>query len=115
MPPILPRKRLRSDSPKLQPPPKKVRNTHPRRSKESVFNALDAPTVSRTLSETKRFLEGGDDDSELSDSSSSDEEFEDVPLAGHKVTSRKDVQDPESEQSEDEEWEDALGSKHHTK
>ncbi|PVH98953.1 DNA repair protein rhp42 [Periconia macrospinosa] len=116
MPPILPRKRLRSDSPKPEPPPKKARNTHPRRSKESVFNALDTPpTVLRTLSQTKKFLEEGDDDSELSNSGSSDEEFEDVPLEGNKVTPGKNGQQGESEESEDEAWEDALGSKHHTK
>ncbi|CAI6337577.1 unnamed protein product [Periconia digitata] len=121
MPPILPRKRLRSESPKTQSPPPKKRarnpHPHPRRGKDSVFNALDTPpTVSRTLSQTKKFLEGDDDDSsEISESGSSEDEFEDVPLAGNNAVADKDAQNGESEESEDEAWEDALGSKHHTK
>ncbi|KAF2637542.1 Rad4-domain-containing protein [Massarina eburnea CBS 473.64] len=117
MPPILPRKRLRSDSPKPGPPTKRAKPPHPRRSKESVFNALDTPpTVSRTLSQTKRFLEEGDDDSsELSEPESSDDEFEDVPIAGKNAKGKQKAQDAESEESEDDEWEDALGTKHHTK
>ncbi|KAF1960563.1 Rad4-domain-containing protein [Byssothecium circinans] len=108
MPPILSRKRVRSESPKPDPQSKRAKpRPHPRRSKESVFNALDTPpTVSRSLSETKKFLEEGDDESDLSDDESSGDVFEDVPIA---------AQDVESGESEDEEWEDALGTKHHTK
>src|SRR5690348_7735603 len=91
MPPVLSRKRLQSDSPVPEPPPKRARARKAavskpaapkppvRRTKQSVFDA--PPKVSRTLSQTKKFLEGSDDDSELSDADSSDDdEFEDVPL-----------------------------------
>jgi xeroderma pigmentosum group C-complementing protein len=117
MPPIFPRKRLRSDSPHQEPPPKRTgHHPHPRRSKDSVFDTLDAPpTVSRTLSQTKKFFEQGGDDSELSSSESSDDEFEDVPIADNKAKGKQKAQDSESEESEDEVWEDALGTKHHTK
>ena len=89
MPPVLSRKRMQSDSPPPAPPPKRARapkapapkpapKPPARRTKQSVFDA--PPKVNRTLSQTKKFLEGSDDDSELSDAESSDDEFEDVPL-----------------------------------
>ncbi|XPT00438.1 hypothetical protein M3J09_009591 [Ascochyta lentis] len=120
MPPVLSRKRLQSDSPKPEPPPKRARapkataqKPPTRPSKQSVFDA--PPKVNRTLSQTKKFLEGSDDDSELSDEPSSDEEFEDVPLnntADAKGKGRKQGVS-KSEESEEDDWEDALGVQHH--
>ncbi|KAH7062953.1 Rad4 transglutaminase-like domain-containing protein [Paraphoma chrysanthemicola] len=117
MPPILSRKRLRSDSPKAEPPPKRTRAAKPatRRTKESVFQTLDtAPKVKRTLSQTKAFLEQDDDDSELSEPESSDDEFEDVPLSKGKGIGKDETGD-EGDESVDDDWEDALGGHHHTK
>lgn len=124
MPPVLSRKRLQSDSPKPEPPPKRTRapkalapKLPPRRIKQSVFDA--PPKVNRTLSQTKRFFEGSDDDSDLSDAESSDDEFEDVPLndadtAGVKAKGKdKEQSASESEESEEDDWEDALGVQHH--
>jgi xeroderma pigmentosum group C-complementing protein len=121
MPPVLPKKRQRPNSPKSEPPPKRARATKPpptRRSKESVFQTLDsAPKIKCTLSQTKALLEQDDDDSELSDAESSEDEFEDVPLNGaSKGKGKASAQEGEdSEESADEDWEDALGGHHHTK
>ncbi|KAF2125219.1 Rad4-domain-containing protein [Dothidotthia symphoricarpi CBS 119687] len=119
MPPVLARKRLHSESPTSEPPPKRARARNPpaRRGKESVFETLDAPPkVKRTLSQTKAFLRQQDDDSELSESESSEDEFEDVPLKGaDKGKSKGKAQEDEDDESEDDEWEDALGTRHHTK
>lgn len=119
MPPVLPRKRLRSDSPKHEPPPKRprpARNPPPRRKKESVFETLDAPTTPlRSLSQTRQFLDQREDESsELSESESSSDDFEDVPIAGNKAKAngKQKARDVVEEESEDEEWEDALGVKH---
>jgi xeroderma pigmentosum group C-complementing protein len=107
MPPAASRKRVPSDSPASEPPPKRTRNAPARRNKESVFQTLDAPpTTKRTLSQTKAFLERADDDSELSEpGSSSDDNFEDVPLNKGKAKARVN----EDDDSGDENWEDALG------
>ncbi|KAF2656110.1 Rad4-domain-containing protein [Lophiostoma macrostomum CBS 122681] len=119
MPPILPRKRLRSESPRSEPPAKRAtRHARARRGKESVFQTLDAPpTISRSLSKTKALLEE-DGDSELSELESSEDEFEDVVInvatngATHK--GKEKAHDTESSGSSDEEeWEDALGRHHH--
>lgn len=120
MPPILSRKRIQSESPKAEPPPKRTRASKPnaRRTKESVFQTLDtAPKVKRTLSQTKAFLEQEDDDSELSEPESSEDDFEDVPLGGaNKNKGKAKAQGGEdSEESADDDWEDALGGHHHTK
>jgi xeroderma pigmentosum group C-complementing protein len=122
MPPVLSRKRLRSDSPDPEPPPKRARARNPpaRRNKESVFQTLDAPPkAKRTLSQTKAYLEQDIDDSELSDAESSEDEFEDVPLnsgsKGKGKASALEDGDDDSGESEDENWEDALGGRHHTK
>ncbi|KAF1843278.1 Rad4-domain-containing protein [Cucurbitaria berberidis CBS 394.84] len=120
MPPILPRKRLRSDSPRPEPPPKRARANNPpaRRSTQSVFQTLDAPPkIKRTLSQTKAFLEQADDESDLSELSSSEDDFEDVPLNNTNKTAGKGKahDDASSEESQDEDWEDALGAHHHTK
>ncbi|KAH7361286.1 Rad4 transglutaminase-like domain-containing protein [Pyrenochaeta sp. MPI-SDFR-AT-0127] len=120
MPPVLSRKRLQSDSPKPEPPPKRARTPKPPapRSKESVFQTLDAPPkVTRTLSQTKALLEQEDDESELTEPESSEDEFEHVPLNG----ARKSVGPGEAQQhktnddeSDHEDWEDALGEHHLT-
>jgi xeroderma pigmentosum group C-complementing protein len=130
MPPILSRKRVQSDSPIPEPPPKRARapkapaskppapKPPPRRTKQSVFDA--PPKVNRTLSQTKKFLEGSDNDSELSDADSSDDdEFEDVPLSntnkGKRKANTKTQEASDSDESEEDDWEDALGVQHHTK
>jgi xeroderma pigmentosum group C-complementing protein len=116
MPPVLSRKRIRSDSPKPEPPPKRTRASKPpaRRSKESVFQTLEtAPKVKRTLSQTKAFLEQEDDDSELSEPESSEDDFEDVPL--NRKGKAKAQGDEDSEASADDDWEDALGGQHHAR
>ncbi|KAJ8108814.1 hypothetical protein OPT61_g7908 [Boeremia exigua] len=122
MPPILSRKRLQSDSPGPESPPKRARARKPplpkapsRRTQQSVFDA--PPKANRTLSQTKKFLEGSDDDSQLSDSDSSDEEFEDVPLNSTSTIKGKGRarEASESEDSEEDDWEDALGVQHHHK
>ncbi|KAF2877342.1 Rad4 transglutaminase-like domain-containing protein [Massariosphaeria phaeospora] len=120
MPPVVPRKRLKSDSPAPEPPPKRAaRHTRPRRSKDSVFQSLDAPpNVPRTLSQTKQALaELEDDESALSELESSEDEFEDVVINGaqqatsSKSRGKRKARDVESsEESEVEEWEDALAS-----
>jgi xeroderma pigmentosum group C-complementing protein len=81
-----------------------------------VFQTLDAPpTISRSLSQTKALLE--DDESELSELESSGDEFEDVVINGAKDgTSHKGKEKAQdSESSDEEEWEDALGNHHHRK
>ncbi|KAH3981875.1 hypothetical protein HBI49_153510 [Parastagonospora nodorum] len=122
MPPVLSRKRIQSDSPVPvpEPPPKRTRVSKPnaRRAKESVFQTLDtAPKAKRTLSQTKAFLEQDDDDSELSEPDSSEDDFEDVPLDGaNKGKGKAKAQDEDdSNESVDDDWEDALGGQHHTK
>ncbi|KAH7382391.1 Rad4 transglutaminase-like domain-containing protein [Phaeosphaeria sp. MPI-PUGE-AT-0046c] len=122
MPPVLSQKRLRSDSPKTEPPRKRTRASKPptRRNKESVFQTLDtAPKVKRTLSQTKAFLEQNDDDSELSEPESSEDDFEDVPLIGsaNKDKGKTKAQEAagDSGESADDDWEDALGDHNHTK
>ncbi|KAF1913427.1 Rad4 transglutaminase-like domain-containing protein [Ampelomyces quisqualis] len=120
MPPVLSRKRLPSDSPKPEPPPKRTRASNPsaRRSKESVFHTLDtAPRTKCTLSQTKAFLDQEDDDSELSEPESSEDEFENVPLNGPSQGKGKGnaEDDDDGEESVDDEWEDALGGQHHRK
>lgn len=121
MPPILSRKRSRSASPQLEPPPKRARARKPstpaRKGKESVFQTLDAPPkVKRTLSQTKALLEQ-EDDSELSEPESSEDDFEDVPLNGASKGKGKGKAQAggDSDESEDDDWEDALGAHHHTK
>lgn len=113
MPPVLSRKRLQSDSPTPDPPPKRARaRKQPERKKETVFQTLDAPPkAKRTLAQTKALLEQEDDESSLSELDSSDDEFEDVPLngTGKSIPHNGD----ESEESQDEDWEDALGAHHH--
>jgi xeroderma pigmentosum group C-complementing protein len=115
MPPILSRKRTRSlsPSPKPDPPSKRIRapNPPPRRGK-----ILDAPpTAKRTLSQTKAFLEGIDTDSALSDPDSSDDDFEDVPLnsTSNAHAKAKAQTADDSEESQEDDWEDALGAHHH--
>ena len=110
MPPILSRKRSRSASPQLEPPPKRARARKPsapaRKGKESVFQTLDAPPkVKRTLSQTKALLEQEDDDSELSEPESSEDDFEDVPLNGaNKAKGKGKAQaGGDSDESEDDE------------
>ncbi|KAJ4983871.1 Rad4 transglutaminase-like domain-containing protein [Stagonosporopsis vannaccii] len=118
MPPVLSRKRLQSDSPRPEPPPKRARvpkpsatKAHSRRPQQSVFDA--PPKVNRTLSQTKKFLEGIDDDSGLSDAESSDNEFEDVPLNNADKSKAPEASD--SQESDEDDWEDALGVQHHKK
>jgi xeroderma pigmentosum group C-complementing protein len=114
MPPILSRKRIQSDSPEPEPPPKRTRANKPpaRRSKESVFQTLETvPKVKRTLSQTKAFLEQGDDESELSEPESSEDDFEDVPL--NRKDTAKAQGDEDSEASADDKWEDALEGQTH--
>lgn len=110
MPPTIPRKRLRSASPDPEPPPKRTA-VSPRRQAPS---STTPPKVPRTLSQKKKQLEqfiGGGDDSDLSSADSSEDEFENVPIASTKAQSEH----SDGDESEDEEWEDALGTKHHTK
>jgi xeroderma pigmentosum group C-complementing protein len=116
MPPILSRKRIQSDSPIPEPPPKRTRASKPlaRRKKESVFQTLETvPKVKRTLSQTKAFLEQGDDGSELSAPESSEDDFEDVPLNSRDTAKARG--DEDSDASADDNWEDALGGQHHDK
>ncbi|ORX98106.1 hypothetical protein BCR34DRAFT_619205 [Clohesyomyces aquaticus] len=116
MPPVIPRKRLRSESPVSKPSPKRAARKPPRHSKESIFQTLDAaPKLSRTLSQTKASLVGADD-SELSELESSEEEFEDVEINGTSSKGKgkqKATEVDSDEETEDEDWEDALGGHHH--
>ncbi|KAJ4360396.1 uncharacterized protein N0V89_000958 [Didymosphaeria variabile] len=115
MSPLIPRKRPRSNSPKAESTPKRT-PAHPRR-QEPTSNT--SPNLPRTLSQKKQQLEkfiGGDDDSDLSSLESSEDEFEDVPMASTKAQGKQKAQsDSSDDESEEEEWEDALGTKHHTK
>ncbi|KAF2113322.1 Rad4 transglutaminase-like domain-containing protein, partial [Lophiotrema nucula] len=121
MPPHLPRKRLLSDSPEPEPSKKRARAAtrnapSRRRTKESVFDTLDAPpTVTRTLSQTKKLLELQEEGSELSDAESSEDEFEDVEINGPKGKGKGKAAEASSDGEDEEEqddWEDALGSHH---
>jgi xeroderma pigmentosum group C-complementing protein len=112
MPPFLPRKRLRSDSPpadasKSKGKGKAVSSTTPR--KQTLFDALDAGTSSgHTAEKTKNLLAklaGSDDDeSSLSSLSSSELDFEDVPVAKRQKTVKTAVSD--DDEDEDVEFED---------
>ncbi|KAH8701404.1 Rad4 transglutaminase-like domain-containing protein [Phaeosphaeriaceae sp. PMI808] len=117
MPPVLSRKRLRSDSPKSEPPPKRSRASKPpaRRNKETVFQTLDtAPKIKRTLSQTKAFLEQEDDQSDLTEPESSEDDFEDVPLHDKgKAKQPENADNDDGGESADDDWEDALNG--HTK
>ncbi|KAJ4371059.1 hypothetical protein N0V86_008754 [Didymella sp. IMI 355093] len=113
MPPPPPKRARAPKAPASKPP---VPKPPPRRTKQSVFDA--PPKANRTLSQTKKFLEGSDDDSELSDADSSDDdEFEDVPLnntnKGKWKANAKTQEASDSDESEEEDWEDALGIQHH--
>ncbi|KAI4955110.1 hypothetical protein J4E91_000966 [Alternaria rosae] len=117
MPPILSRKRSRSAEPQTEPAPKRARTrkstASARKGKESVFQTLDAPPKAKlTLAQTKALLEQEDDDSELSEPESSEDEFEDVPLNGANKDKRKAkaAAHGDSEESEADDWEDALGA-----
>ncbi|KAI4928308.1 uncharacterized protein J4E92_005792 [Alternaria infectoria] len=122
MPPILSRKRSRSASPQTEPPPKRARArkaTAPtRKGKESVFETLDAPPKAKlTLAQTKALLEQEDDDSELSEPESSEDDFEDVPLNGASQGKGKGraTAGGDSDESEADDWEDALGAQNNNK
>ncbi|KAH6723071.1 putative DNA repair protein rhp42 [Leptodontidium sp. MPI-SDFR-AT-0119] len=111
MPPFLPRKRFRSDSPEAgpsKPPPrtsgkaKVSASTTPR--KPTLFDDLDAGTGSKRSAEHKKaILEklAASDDDESSLSSLSDEEFEDVPAA-----KRQKPNEDSDDEDEDIEFED---------
>ncbi|KAL2070510.1 hypothetical protein VTL71DRAFT_13536 [Oculimacula yallundae] len=111
MPPFLPRKRFRSDSPEAGPsnaPPRKSgkarvpTSTTPR--KPTLFDDLDAGTGSKRSAEHKKALLdklAASDDDESSLSSLSEEEFEDVPSAKRQKTN-EDTDD----EDEDIEFED---------
>ncbi|KAK2624472.1 hypothetical protein QTJ16_006422 [Diplocarpon rosae] len=113
MPPFLPRKRLRSNSPEAgpsKPPlrkgakPKRTTTTTPRR--PTLFDDLDAGTGSKRSVENKNALlkqlagVSSDDDSSLS--SLSEQDFEDVPFAKRQKTNDED----EEEEDEQIEFED---------
>jgi len=125
MPPMLARKRLRSDSPLSEPPAKRERVSKPRSRhiRESVFQTLDAATKpKRTLSQTKAFLDQDDHDhvGALSDPASTDDDVEDVPLGSANKAQEKGkapaaTASDDSDGSDDEDWEDALGGHHHTR
>lgn len=101
---------MRSDSPK--PEPLSKRAAHPRRTAPSSHTPPKVPrTLSQKQKQLEQFIGGGDDDSDLSSADSSEDEFEDIPLASTKAQS----ENSDGDESEDEEWEDALGTKHHTK
>ncbi|KAF2019245.1 Rad4-domain-containing protein [Aaosphaeria arxii CBS 175.79] len=131
MPPILPRKRLQSDSPppaESQRPPKRHHHAPRNNSgKHSVFRDLDAAPahrkVLRTPSQTEALL-GADSSSSSSSSLSSaasnsddSDEFEDVQIgtssnSAATVKGKRKVQDAATESEEEEDWEDALGQHH---
>ncbi|TVY46921.1 DNA repair protein [Lachnellula occidentalis] len=108
MPPFLPRKRLRSNSPEAGPsqPAKKGKaksvSTTPR--KPTLFDDLDAGTGSKNTAEHNKALldklTATDEESSLS-SLSSDDEFEDVPNA-----KRQKVDEESEDEDEDIEFED---------
>jgi xeroderma pigmentosum group C-complementing protein len=76
MPPILPRKRLRTPSP--QPPPPQKRTASSRKNKPDVFTTFDSHSKKApSAAETKAFLDAlSDEQSSLSEAES--DEFEDV-------------------------------------
>lgn len=107
MPPVVPRKRLRSESvgdehhAELRRPPKCR--------KPDLFDALDdKPATGRSVEDNRSYLEGlrhDPSDSSLSDLGSSD--FEDVAILPHPTDPKQDCPDDESD--EDIDWEDAVG------
>lgn len=119
MPPFLPRKRLRSDSPEAGPsksPPKSgkatpaIASTPP---KATLFDDLDAGTKSRRSAERRKAvlhkLAASDGDGESSLSELSEPEFEDVPLAKRQRRKEGDeveVEDEDEDEDEDMEFED---------
>lgn len=113
MPPLVPRKRLRSDSSEPEQPPKRPtrKNTAPRRVRESVFQTLDSPPkLSRTTLQTKALLEQEDDSSDSDDADLSEDDFEDVINTGSSKNAQGKQKAQDAESSGDEEWEDALGA-----
>lgn len=128
MPPFVPRKRHRSPTPSTSTP--KIRShTSPssKRARYTVFDTLDdEPKTTHTPDEIKAFLDsldGGEEDSSLSEVNS-EEEFEDAlstPTAkSTKIRITKENPTEEDESDEEMEWEDAVPSalvhthKHHS-
>lgn len=109
MPPFLPQKRFRSESPEAGPskPPKSkgAAQTTPKNArKPTLFDDIDAGTGSkRTAGKGKALLEklAADDDDESSLSSLSEDEFEDVPNA-----KRQKTEEPSEDEDEGMEFED---------
>ncbi|KAI9750452.1 MAG: hypothetical protein M1815_001781 [Lichina confinis] len=107
MPPVVPRKRLRSPSGGDE------HEAEPRRPlksrKPTLFDALDEkPEIGRSLEDNRSYLEGlrhDPSDSSLSDTGSSD--FEDVAILPRSTNPKQDRPDDESD--EDIDWEDAVG------
>ncbi|CZT45532.1 related to excision repair protein RAD4) [Rhynchosporium secalis] len=111
MPPFLPRKRFRSNSPEAGPSNSPHTNsgkarvstsTTPR--KPTLFDDLDAGTGSKRSAEHKKALLeklAASDDDESSLSSLSDEEFEDVPAAKRQKTAAETDDEDEDVEFED--------------
>ncbi|KOS22881.1 DNA repair protein rhp42 [Escovopsis weberi] len=100
MPPLVPRKRLRSSS-------QEASSRQANRRKETLFDDLDATASphrgDRSNTSLKAFTE---EESESSLTSLSDEDFENVPIAKRRETEDADVDDDLDDKDEDEEDED---------
>lgn len=116
MPPLVSRKRGRSSSPAAEAPPTKRNGTAKgARNKPGLFSTVDQKTHKTTLEDNQAYLNalGEDDESALSDLSSSNlgsDEFEDIPSS---PAGRRRVEHCTHDDDDDEEmvWEDAIGRK----
>lgn len=109
MPPHVPRKRLREDSPVAkQPTSGKARAAAvapPR--KATLYDALDATTSPQSQRKSRQqLLESSDDDSSLT--SLSDGGFEDVPAAKRQKVNNGDMDEEPQEEDDDVEFEDVF-------
>lgn len=112
MPPHVPRKRLREDSPdnSAKPPNKKGKAAvaAPSR-KATLFDDLDATVSPQTKGKLRqRLVESSDDSSSLS--SLSDADFEDVVPAKRRKVEREPTQEDDDDEDEDMEFEDVSYS-----
>ncbi|ROT42905.1 Rad4-domain-containing protein [Sodiomyces alkalinus F11] len=113
MPPSVPRKRLREDSPSSRTPKRRQATgiqeaTPPSNSrKASLYDDLDA-TAGTSAQGGKSFLEALDEESEDSSLTDlSDAEFEDVPITGRQRASGP-ADDDEGDEDDDPEFEDVA-------
>ncbi|CAK4023919.1 DNA repair rhp42 [Lecanosticta acicola] len=122
MPPFVSRKRQHSPEPSPSAKRQALSKSASKRSKQSLFDAIDSPDRPvKSAEETDRYLKTLDDEDEAGSSLSQvdSDEFEDVPTTSkpHAAAPVKDEDQDEDEDEDDDEdgdedemeWEDAIG------